>query len=81
MNDYGRAIQSPHSSGSRSPPPPEYVQQQQQQLRAIEQAIANGQSTQPANTAGLDYALNRTRPRHSDEVSARASITNISPPI
>ncbi|CCO31721.1 Siderophore biosynthesis regulatory protein URBS1 [Rhizoctonia solani AG-1 IB] len=67
MNDYGRAIQSPHSSGSRSPPPPEYVQQQQQQLRAIEQAIANGQSTQPANTAGLDYALNRTRPRHSDE--------------
>ncbi|KAG9104226.1 hypothetical protein FRC06_004443 [Ceratobasidium sp. 370] len=61
---------SPLSSGSRSPPshprrhsppPAEYVQQQQQHLRVIEQAIANGQRTQPARTAGLDYALAGSR--------------------
>ncbi|KAF8699145.1 zinc finger binding DNA consensus sequence [AT]GATA[AG], partial [Rhizoctonia solani] len=67
MNDYGRNVQSPHSSRSRSPPPTEYVHHQQQHLRAIEQAIASGQRTQPPTTAGLDYALNRARPRHSDE--------------
>ncbi|KAG8732504.1 hypothetical protein FRC11_013157 [Ceratobasidium sp. 423] len=66
VSDYNHSMQSPHSSGSRSPPP-EYVHQQQQQLRVIEQAIANGQRTQPANTAGLDYALSRARPRQSDE--------------
>ncbi|KAG9128080.1 hypothetical protein FRC07_005220 [Ceratobasidium sp. 392] len=66
-NQSGR---SPVSSGSRSPPshgrrhsppPAEYVQHQQQQLRVIEQAIANGQRTQPARTAGLDYALGGSR--------------------
>ncbi|QRV75001.1 GATA type zinc finger [Ceratobasidium sp. AG-Ba] len=58
------------SSGSRSPPPAarrhspppaEYVHQQQQHLRVIEQAIANGQRTQPARTTGLDYALSGSR--------------------
>ncbi|CAE6447216.1 unnamed protein product [Rhizoctonia solani] len=67
VSDYNHSMQSPHSSGSHSPPPTEYVHQQQQHLRVIEQAIANGQRTQPANTAGLDYALNRARPRQSDE--------------
>ncbi|KAG8748233.1 hypothetical protein FRC10_007621 [Ceratobasidium sp. 414] len=67
------AHRSPASSGSRSPPPhprgpspppAEYIQQQHR-LRAIEQAIANGQRTQPARTAGLDYALagSRSGPR------------------
>lgn len=72
---------SPRSSGSRSPnphdrrhspPPPsgEFVQQQQQHLRVIEQAIANGQRTQPASTAGLDYALGGSRPRGSRQPQA-----------
>ncbi|KAF8606582.1 hypothetical protein BDV93DRAFT_349245 [Ceratobasidium sp. AG-I] len=72
---------SPRSSGSRSPnpherrrspPPPsgEFVQQQQQHLRVIEQAIANGQRTQPASTAGLDYALSGSRTRASRQPQA-----------
>lgn len=82
---------SPRSSGSRSPnpherrrspPPPsgEFVQQQQQHLRVIEQAIANGQRTQPASTTGLDYALSGSRSRSSrqpqaEEVSAEHPTT------
>ncbi|CAE6424151.1 unnamed protein product [Rhizoctonia solani] len=70
VSDYAPTMQSPHSSGSHSPPT-EYLHHQQHQLRVIEQAIANGQRTQPPNTAGLDYALNREgyRGRAADYVS------------
>ncbi|KAG8701381.1 hypothetical protein FRC08_004105 [Ceratobasidium sp. 394] len=81
------AHRSPASSRSRSPPPSharrhspppaEYVHHQQQHLRVIEQAIANGQRTQPARTAGLDYALtgprSAPRPQNSEGYRGRAT--------